>query len=57
MCYERAMLVFLIPVLILAGATSIGIAVEITQSQSPPVQPTAKTEPRPAPPNAPPRTP
>ena len=51
------MLVFLIPVLILAGATSIGIAAENTQSSSPAVQPTAKTESRPAPPAAPPRTP
>jgi hypothetical protein len=44
------MLVFLIPVLILAGATSIGIAAEISQSQSPPAQIAVKPEAPPAPP-------
>jgi hypothetical protein len=50
------MLLFLIPVLVLAGATSIGIAAEITQSQSPSTEPAAKTEtrPTPLPPAAPP---
>ena len=44
------MLLFLIPVLVLAGATSIGIAAEITQSQSPATEPAARTEARPTPP-------
>ena len=46
------MLVFLIPVLVLVGATSVGIAVEIAQS-NPPVVPVTATESRPAPPAAP----
>ena len=33
------MLLFLIPVIILAGATSLGIAAEISQSQSPATEP------------------
>ena len=33
------MLLFLIPVIILAGATSLGIAAEISQSQSPAAEP------------------
>jgi hypothetical protein len=45
------MLVFLIPVLVLVGATSIGIAAEIVQSNAPPPQPTAaQTEPSRTPP-------
>jgi hypothetical protein len=44
------MLVFLIPVLVLVGATSIGIAAEIVQSNAPAPQPTVQTEARPAPP-------
>jgi hypothetical protein len=51
------MLLFLIPVLILAGATSIGIASEISKSQSPASQPAATTESRPAPGPVPARTP
>jgi hypothetical protein len=52
------MLVFLIPVIILAGATSVGIAAEIAQSSQPPSAPTVQTESRPTPPRpAPPRTP
>ncbi|HMJ54865.1 MAG TPA: hypothetical protein VK540_22445 [Polyangiaceae bacterium] len=47
------MLLFLIPVLILVGATSIGIGAEISQSQPPPAQPTVQPESRPAPPPAP----
>jgi hypothetical protein len=45
------MLVFLIPVIILAGATSVGIAAEIAQSKSPTTPAaTVQTEARPAPP-------
>ena len=44
------MLLFLIPVLVLVGATSIGIAAEIAQSNAPQSQPTVQTESRPAPP-------
>lgn len=44
------MLLFLIPVLILAGATSIGIAAEISQGSAPATEPAAKSEARPAPP-------
>jgi hypothetical protein len=53
------MLVFLIPVIILAGATSVGIAAEIAQSKSPttPAAAPAKTESRPAPPAPPQRVP
>jgi uncharacterized membrane protein SpoIIM required for sporulation len=47
------MLVFLIPLIILAGATSVGIAAEITQSHAPAHEAPAKTEARPAPPPAP----
>ena len=47
------MLVFLIPVLILAGATSVGIAAEIAQSQSPTTPSAVRAEPRPTPPTAP----
>jgi hypothetical protein len=47
------MLVFLIPLLVLVGATSIGIAAEIVQSNAPPPSPTVQTEVRPAPPTAP----
>ncbi|MET0591675.1 MAG: hypothetical protein ABW133_03175 [Polyangiaceae bacterium] len=47
------MLVFLIPVLILAGATSVGIAAEIAQSSSPGSPPAARAESRPTPPAAP----
>ena len=47
------MLVFLIPVLVLVGATSIGIAAEIAQSTAPPPQSTVQTESRPAAPPAP----
>jgi hypothetical protein len=51
------MLLFLIPVLVLAGATSIGIAAEIAQSNAAPAQATIRPEPRPTPPAAPSRTP
>jgi hypothetical protein len=44
------MLVFLIPVLILAGATSVGIAAEIAQSTSPNSPPAVRSEARPTPP-------
>ena len=47
------MLLFLIPVLILAGATSVGIAAEIAQSQSPTTPAAVKPESRPTPPAAP----
>jgi hypothetical protein len=47
------MLVFLIPLIILAGATSVGIAAEITQSHSPTTAPAATAEGRPTPPIAP----
>jgi hypothetical protein len=49
------MLVFLIPLIILAGATSVGIAAEITQSHPSIAEPAATTEARPAPPPAQPK--
>jgi hypothetical protein len=51
------MLVFLIPVLVLVGATSVGIAAEIAQSNAPPAQAQVRPEPRPAPPASPKPTP
>jgi hypothetical protein len=51
------MLFFLIPVIILAGATSVGIAAEIAQSSPPQSAPTVQAESRPTPPAQPPRTP
>ena len=54
------MLLFLIPVIVLAGATSIGIAAELTQGAAPGPELTATNEVRPAPPTstpAPKRTP
>jgi hypothetical protein len=44
------MLVFLVPLLVLVGATSIGIAADIVQSNAPSPQSTVQTEARPAPP-------
>jgi hypothetical protein len=49
------MLLFLIPVLVLVGATSIGIAAEIAQSNAPPSPANVQTESRPAPPPSPPQ--
>ena len=52
------MLLFLIPVIILAGATSIGIAAELSQSQPPSAaQAPTKAESRPVPPASPNRAP